>query len=246
METALTELDTAFQRLLFDAAFRERYLEDPTACGLSAETVSALATIDATDLGRLTRTIRRGVASGNLGGAGIVGNFPATLQLLAGNGKTQDDILDEFLASEQLRGINAVGNVRGICAAEAFHDFVTATATGEPELTAVQHEFCVAILRLMTMTARPYFRVGSPLIRRLPTGWVAILDRNRRLHQPDDEPDEPVLIVAAGDKLWKGPVSKPIASTVAAQARPAPAWSLAAEVPQSAAILATLRARGLL
>jgi hypothetical protein len=251
----LTELDSTFYRLLIDASFRRRYLEDATGLGVSAATISSLSAINLSDLSRLARAIRRGVASGSLGGAGVEAAFSRTIELLSSGYGGHDVVLDEFLASPQFRRMNAVGNEAGICAFEAFYDFCVAVSCRTSDIESLhrraeyiaQHEFCEAILRLFAATPSPAFRIDNPIIRTLGRGHIAILDLHVPLADPETRPSAPVALAAVNGRFWKGRIPDAIAMALAATSRQVPGWAREAEdAPGTAMIIDGLIARGLL
>lgn len=231
-------------------------MEDRGPACASAETVAALSAIDIQDLARLARAIRRGVASGSLGGTRLETAFAETIKMLTRQDGGPDEVLNRFLASPSLKHINAVGNGSGLCVFEAFYNFVIAREYAEPQLIGqwisevkhrAQHEFCNSILRFYAATPFPAFRIGSRHIRSVDNGCVAILSACAFLPNPEVEPPAAIVYAAVRERFWSGSVSSEVAAAIAGECSPPPAWAEKSSGTQAAArIVDHLRNRGLL
>lgn len=245
----LRALDDAFNRLVFDQAARDRLAAgDWDALGFDPATRRALHHIDIAELQRLGRALRRGLASGSLGGIGLTKAFDASLARLAVDGDAEA-VLDRFIASSHLGEVDAVGLRSGVSVAEAFHDWAGRQLTDPAARSVLQHEFVAAVLTALAGAARPGFLVRTRLVRETPRGHMALLDATRALSDPDDQPHEGVVHFAAVGKYLSGRISSPVAAVLLTSASSCPPWARqlaeSLEPEQATAIRTGLTDRGM-
>src|SRR5262249_36550577 len=168
---------------VFDRAARAR-LRQRDWSGLGEETRRALVAINLEELDRLGQAVRRGIETGTLGGIGLRPSFPKTLATL-GARYGEEGVVDRFLASGYLSGVDGVGRRVGVSIAEAFHAWACSELGENPvALCTLQHELAAALLKTMIHTAAPGFQIRTWLIRPTGRGHLCVLDSARPVVDP--------------------------------------------------------------
>jgi hypothetical protein len=237
-------LNTAIRRLILDAEARTAFLADPRTLGADARTTELLLGIDREDLSRLSRAVLRGVASGSLCGISLESSFPGTFTVL---GMDPEQAIAQFLASPEFGRVSVVGNSPGYPAARAFYDWVLAHSDEERARAIAQREYVRTVMVVLSTTADPLFEDVDRVIRRLPDGWIALLDEHHPLDDLSLRPEHPIALGVGRGRLWGGRLPLEVCATLLLFSSDPPAWAAAAVSESRALTIATmLRSRGML
>lgn len=247
----MSELNTAFHRLLLDPGARARLSSDLEAGLWSARTTAILASVDQKDLDKLGRAMFRGVSSGDLLGANLEDAFRSTLACFPASHdqdrtEQNDDTIATFMASPEFRNVRTVGNTDGLPVAQAFYDWVR-RSVHEPVIRGTaQREYARTTLRVLATTAVPYFSSVENFIRSSKAGWIAVLDQHAELPHADAEPHSPLAMGVSRGRYWQGPVGRDVAGAMLRSSHNPPGWTRSLDDARCAAVSAELSARGLL
>jgi len=102
-------------------------------------------------------------------------------------------------------------------------------------------------LVVLATTAIPAFVPETQgVVRRLPNGWIAILDEGRWLDL-DTRPNNPIAMGAKGGRMWGGRLSAEACAVLLRASDDPPGWARELATTSGAEQIAvTLRSRGML
>lgn len=241
---SVTALDVAVRRLLRDDKARDRFARDPECLGTDPRITSLLKGINRSDLSRLAGAVVRGVANGSLCGTDLQASFARTLLAL---GAPLEESVARFVASREFARVEVVGNRPGFPASRAFYEWALTQLDDVTAQAVAQQEYVRALLAVLATTKDPVFTPEADgLVRRVPHGWVAVLDANRQLNW-GTRPLDPIAMGVGAGRMWGGRLPDYVCAALLRMTEAPPLWALQlVSAERAAQIAAILEARRML
>jgi hypothetical protein len=175
-------LYTTLYRLLFKVHYRDAFLKNHwTELNVDVSDRDALAVIDQEELVKTVRRINQDLLSGNVDSSGGLRRaYQGVFGILKLRGVLEDQLVHEFATSKEFDEYSEVPYaVPGTCLEEAFFRFLIQHPIVETDDRMLRellvHEFCSAMLSILTVNPQPAFSIRSrDRIRHNGHVWYAI------------------------------------------------------------------------